>query len=80
MEHINFKNKLFPLREVQLSESNNVFISTVDLNNLLMTETGSFVSKEAELIDEGIYYYVEPYQFFLSNKKLLKLIAEETNA
>ncbi len=80
MEQINFQNKLFPLREVQLSKSNNVFISTVDLNNLLMTETGNYVSKEAELIDEGIYYYVELYQFFFSDKKLLKLIVEESNA
>lgn len=80
MEHINFQSKIFPLRELEISYSNPVFISRTELNNLLMTENGAYVSREAELIDERIYYYVESSQILLSNRKLLKLIVEETNA
>ena len=80
MKHINFQKQIFPLRELEISNSKSVFISTMDLNNLLMTENGGYVSREAELIDETIYYYVELTQILFSSKKLLKLIVEETNA
>lgn len=79
MDYINFQNKKFPLRELEIYNSNSVFISTTELNNLLMTVNGCYVSNEAELIDENIYYYVEPHQISLSDKKLQKLIVKETN-
>jgi hypothetical protein len=80
MESIKFQSKIFPLKELEISNSNSVLISTTELNNLLMIENGGYVSREAEMIDEAIYYYVEPNQILFSNKKLLKLIVEETNA
>lgn len=80
MEHIYFQSKIFLLRELKISSSISVFISTTELNKVVMTENGAYVSKEAQLIDETIYYYVEPSEILLSNKKLLKLIVEETNA
>lgn len=80
VKYIKFRNKRFPLRELKHAEFNTIVISTVELNNLLMTKTGGYVSKEAEAIDDRIYYYVESYQFIRSDKKLLKLIVEEANA
>ncbi len=80
MEQINFQNQFFPLRELEISNANAVLISTTALNSLLMTDSGAYVSTEAELIDECIYYYVESSQITLSKRKLLQLILAETNA
>jgi hypothetical protein len=80
MEQINFQNQFFPLRELEISKANSVFISTTKLNSLLMTDSGAYVSGEAELIDDSIYYYVESSQISLSKRKLIQLILSETNA
>ena len=80
VKNIKFQNRTFPLRELEFTKYNNVVISTIELNNLLMTNTGGFVSEEAEAIDECIYYYVESNQLSLSDKQLIKLIGKECNA
>lgn len=42
-----------------------------------MNFEGSYVSEEARLIDEKIYYFVEDEVLHFSNDKIVKLISSE---
>ena len=77
METISFNNDTFKIKELELPEFGNVLISTADLNKLLFNSSGSYVSREAEIIDDQIFYYVERKEIDLSNKKLKDILLNE---
>jgi hypothetical protein len=77
MDTINFENKEFKVREVELPEIGNVLISTNSLNELLLNEDGGYVSDEAIAVDENIFYFVDDKEMRLSNDELINLITKE---
>lgn len=79
MDKIEFLNKTYQVREIELPEIGNVLISTVELNSLLMNEDGGYVSEKAISIDERIYYFVEENEFKLSNDDLIKLLIQQAS-
>lgn len=78
MDLINFQNREFKVREIELPDLGYVFISTVNLNDALMNNGSDYVSKEAQNIDEQIYFFVEQNEIELSEKDLVKLVILET--
>lgn len=78
MDIINFQNKEFKVRELELPKEGNVLISTISLNESLIDESGRYVSNEAIAVDENIFYFVNDDEMKLSDKKLMNLITEET--
>lgn len=77
MDTINFQNKKFKIRELELPEIGNVLISTNSLNESLLNESGGYVSDEAIVVDENIFYFVNDNKIKLSNKELMNLIIKE---
>ena len=71
---IKFQNREFKAREIELSEIGTVLVSTNSLNELLLDKSGSYVSDEAILIDESIFYFVEESEIELSSNELTNLI------
>jgi hypothetical protein len=74
MDTIQFQNREFKVREIELPEFGNVFISTNSLNELLLNEGGSYISDEAEMVDEEIFYFVEGNEIELSEEELIKTV------
>jgi hypothetical protein len=78
-DKIEFQNREYLLREVELPEIGNVLISTVELNDLLMNKNGGYVSDEAISFDERIYYFVEENEIKLSDDDLIKLLIQQAS-
>lgn len=76
---IEFQNREYLLREVELPEIGNVLISTLELNDLLMNKNGGYVSDEAISVDERIYYFVEENEIKLSDDDLIKLLIQQAS-
>lgn len=74
MESIKFDNKFYPIREIKIPENGKVLISTSQLNSKLMREDGSYSSMKASILDESIFYYVEPNQIMFEESQLINLI------
>lgn len=74
MDTIKFKNKEYKLREIELPELGNVFISTTSFNDALLNNGSDFVSKEAQIIDEEIYFFVEENEIEFNEADLVKLV------
>lgn len=77
MNEINFQNRKFKIREIELPEIGNVLISTTSLNEVLLNKDQNYVSNEANFIDESIYFFVDNNEIELSDAELLNLIMEE---
>ena len=77
MDKINFQNKEFKVREVELPEIGNVFISTNSLNELLLNNDGGYVSDEAITADENIFYFIDDSEMELTDDELINLITKE---
>lgn len=77
METINFQNKEFKTRKLELPVIGNVLISANSLNKLLLSEDGGYVSDEAIAVDEKIFYFVEDNEMKLSDNELINLITKE---
>jgi hypothetical protein len=54
-----FQNISYKIRELNLPKFGDVLISTTSLIEKLFDLTGKYVSEEALLIDEQIFYFVE---------------------
>jgi len=74
---IQFEDREFETRVVDIPSYGEVLISVTSLNDLLMTYTGEYVSEEALVVDEEIFYFVKDHQFNLPNYELQKLITSE---
>lgn len=77
MDIISFQNKEFEIREIELNEIGNVWISTNSLNEMLLNENGSYISDEAISVDENIFYFVDEIEMKLSDRELINLITKE---
>lgn len=74
---ITFKNRSYKTREIYLPKFGNVLISTDKLNAKLLDENGSYVSKQALLIDEKIFYFVEEEEIELIDKDFKKILINQ---
>ena len=76
MEMIKFEGKEYPtlLLNFPIGERQ---ISTEKLNDSLMNFDGSYVSENARIIDEGIFYFVAAENISIKNNKLVELILSE---
>jgi hypothetical protein len=77
-DKLEFQNKEYLIREIELPEMGNVLISTVELNDFLMNNEGNYVSDEAISVDERIYYFVQENEIKLSDGDLIKLLKEQS--
>lgn len=76
MEMIKFEGKEYPtlLLNFPFGERQ---ISTEKLNDSLMNVDGSYVSENARIIDEEIFYFIADENISLKNDKLVELILSE---
>lgn len=77
MDVIKFQNREYKLREIELPEVGSVSISTANLNNALMNNGNNYVSKEAQSIDEEVYFFVEENEIELNDVDLINLISSQ---
>ena len=76
METISFNGKEFPSVIINMPFGERT-ISTVQLNESLLNLVGSYVSEEARLIDENIFYFVEENVLcFRENEIVNKILSE----
>lgn len=74
MDTISFNKKEYPVRAIDMPNYGSVLISTEALNASLMNEDGSYKNKEANYVDEQIFFFVEESDLKLSIKKLITKI------
>ena len=70
MDSIQFGKRNYRIREVEMEDAGIRIIASTYLNKRLVTEEGSYTSKEAGYIDEQIYFFVEPGKLKLSDQAL----------
>ncbi len=76
IESIEFNQKEYILRDIELPEFGFVFIAGTSLQDLLFNEDSVAISAEAEYVDEKIFFYVEDKYLEFSDRKLKKLLVE----
>ena len=76
METIKFEGKEYPSIILNMPEGERR-VSTETLNEALMNFDGSYVSENARIIDEEIFYFVADENIVLKNDKLINLILSE---
>ena len=76
MEIIKFNQREYPtlLLNFPFGERR---ISVAKLNDDLMNEDGSYVSENARLVDEDIFYFVDEEDLKLNKDELVQLILSE---
>jgi hypothetical protein len=74
MNTIIFQKKEFPVRDIFLKEFGEVTIATTELSKVLLNENGSYISKEAQFVDEGIFFFVTPDEINLPNEIFTTLL------
>jgi hypothetical protein len=72
-----FDDKLHESKWVNLQEFGNVLIAKITLRDILLNDVCEYISKEAAVIDESIFFYVLDDDFDLSNKSLSKLMMSQ---
>lgn len=75
-ERINFNGKTYPCICIDMPFGE-AYISVEKLNEQLMNEDGSYVSDEAQYLDESIFYFVDEKDVQLSEDKLVEKILGE---
>lgn len=78
MTTLKFQNTEYRIRKIETPELGNVLISTISLNNALLNNGSGYVSKEAQHIDEEIYFFVEDNEIELQDTELINLIKLQT--
>lgn len=73
MEAIEFENRKYPIRQIEIDERQ-LIISSTTLNNILLNDNGAYKSNEAIYIDELIYFFVEPSILKLKSKDLIEYV------
>lgn len=76
MEMIKFNGRKFPSITIRLPFGERK-ISTVQLNESLMNNEGAYVSDEARIIDETIFYFVEDKVLRFRENKIINTILSE---
>jgi hypothetical protein len=78
LDIIEYRNEVFPSRSLYISGWGNVLISTHELQDQLLDESGeNYKDSTAQLIDEKIFYFVKHKQIRMSEEALGKTIREE---
>ena len=73
METIKFNQREYPTLLLHFPFGERM-ISVTKLNDRLMNEDGSYVSENARLVDEDIFYFVDEEYLNLNEDKLIELI------
>lgn len=76
MEKINFNGKKFPIVNIDLPFGERK-ISSQKLNEALMNLDGSYISEEARMIDENIFYYVEEKVIHSGENEIINKVISE---
>lgn len=76
MNIILFEKRKYKVRQVQFTNSGELNIASTFLNRKLFSDNGLYKSEEARVIDELIYFFVEPEKLRLSDNKLLNYVRE----
>lgn len=80
IETISYEDIEYPTRIIEIPSWGVVTISTIDLSKKLLTsDSGNYVSKQAQHIDESIFYYVDNNEINLLEIDLQKKILKELN-
>lgn len=74
MSTIAFNNRKYRIRQVEIEGMGTRLIASTVLNNKLISPEGRYASKEAILVDEQIYFYVEPSILKLRNAELVQYV------
>jgi hypothetical protein len=77
MNVLKYKNSQYRIRALYHKEFGEVLIATLSLADKLISDDGKYFSDEARIIDEQIFYYVEPYQIKLPDSELHRLVTVE---
>ena len=56
---IEFQDKKFKTRGINLADYGEVLISTTSLSDSLLDDKYEYVSKEAQFVDEQIFFFVD---------------------
>ncbi|MBR1668870.1 MAG: HaeIII family restriction endonuclease [Bacteroidaceae bacterium] len=76
-EHIDYNGTKYPIRHA-LFEGMNMYIATESFDRALFDEkTGLPTSREAEFIDDTIFYFVQDNEIYLPQHKLLQLLKNQ---
>ena len=76
MNMILFEKRKYKVRQVQITNLGELNIASTFLNKKLFSDNGLYKSEEARVIDELIYFFVEPKKLRLSDNKLSKYVRE----
>lgn len=76
MNEIVFQGKSYPIALINMPFGERI-ISTENLNGVLMNSDGSYVSDEARVLDESIFYFVEDESISISETELTNKILVE---
>jgi hypothetical protein len=79
LDIIKYDGADFPIRLIYVKTFGLMRISTTDLSTRLFSEDGNYFSEEGLIIDESIFFYVEPHQIAYSEFALCKLVSEEVS-
>jgi hypothetical protein len=70
MSQIEFENRQFKTRDVNVRNEGIKAISSLELNKILFQENGDYKSDEARFIDEQIYFFVDSSKLKLDDRLL----------
>ena len=76
MSSIEFENRKYKIREVEIEETGARIIASTDLNNILFLADGNYKSDEATFVDEQIYFYVDSPKLKLNDSALSKYVSK----
>ena len=77
---IQYKNMSFPSRKLYVDGWGDVLISTLELQDQLLNESGTdYKDSTAQIIDEKIFYFVEHTQIRIPEEDLREILERELN-
>jgi len=74
MNTIEFENRKYRIRQIEINEVDNRIIASTSLNKKLVSIDGNYKSDEARYIDEQIYFFVDPEILKLNDLTLIKYV------
>jgi hypothetical protein len=77
MNEIKFNDKAYICRTMEIKGFGEVIISEMGLNESIMDKDGGYISKEAAVVDEKVFYYVDKKHLYLTLNELESLVLNE---
>lgn len=71
-DSVKYGNSWYKIRIVDHDEYGSVYFGSTHLCNKIISDSGEPISKEAEKVDEQIYFYIPPTLFRLTDEELKK--------